>query len=160
MDQSAKAKQHLADAIESTTAVMLGLESAPDHFQPMAPHHDEDGSIWFFTRKSSDLVGHVGQGARAHMIVVGDGQKFYACCAGTLTQNYDEAKRDKFWSATVDAWFAEGKSDPDLTLLHFVPHDAMIWVNEKSGVAFAWEIVKANLMNQEAEAGWKAHVYF
>ncbi len=160
-DQAETAKQRFFEVVSDTRAVMLGVEHSTQHFQPMDPQvDDENGSIWFFTRKSTDLVAAVGQGARAHMIVVGDDHDFHACCTGALRQNLDADKLEKFWSQSVSAWYEGGKDDPDLTMLHFVPDNAAVWISATTGIAFAWEIVKANVTDGTPDAGWRGHIQF
>lgn len=64
--RDAPARQ-LWDEINSVHAGMLGLEGLHNHMQPMAPHADpKTNTIWFFTKKSADLVQTLKSGARAH----------------------------------------------------------------------------------------------
>ncbi|ODN70587.1 hypothetical protein A6302_02075 [Methylobrevis pamukkalensis] len=46
--------------IEEVSAGMLGIEGSGMHMQPMAPIPEpETGTIWFYTRKDTDLARHV-----------------------------------------------------------------------------------------------------
>ncbi len=149
------------EQIESVTAGMLGVENSRQHAQPMAPHIDrETGRIWFFTKKTTDLVRDVGQGARAQFIIVGRDHDYHACASGTLTQNKDEAKIEEFWNPVIAAWFESGKNDPDLMLLEFVLQNATIWAGTSSSLTFGWEIAKANLTEGEPNVGIQKHIKF
>ncbi len=153
-------KKQLFDQIEKVSAGMLGLEDSPQHFQPMAPQVDRVGNrIWFFSKKSSDLVKSLGGGRKAHFVVVGSGHDYHACIGGTLQENRDPDKIKEYWSSIVAAWF-DGKDDPDMTLLEFTPNNAAVWASLANPVVFAWEIAKANVTGNEPDAGVKTEVQF
>lgn len=155
------AKQQLLDQIEQATVGMLGVEGSEQHLQPMAPHVDRvSGQIWFFTKKDSDLVAAVGQGNRAHLIIMSTDGDYQASCRGTLVQDYNPEAQDQFWSSVVAAWFEDGKDDPNLTMLRFTPNDAAVWASSGSALSFGWEIVKANLTSSTPNTGQQAHVNF
>lgn len=155
------AKRQLFDEIEGATVGMLGVEGSAQHVQPMAPHVDRaTGQIWFYTKRDSDLVAAVGQGKRAHLIIMSTDGDYQASCRGTLVQDYDLEARDQFWSSLVAAWFEDGKDDPNLTMLRFTPHDAAVWASSGNALTFGWEIVKANLTSAMPDTGERAHVTF
>ncbi|MCG6120824.1 MAG: pyridoxamine 5'-phosphate oxidase family protein, partial [Blastomonas sp.] len=62
----------------------------------------------------------------------GEGHKLFACIAGTLTIDNNPEVIDKFWSNSVEAWYEQGKSDPDLVMLRFDPSDIEIWEADMS----------------------------
>lgn len=153
-------KKQLFDQIDEIHAGMLGLDDSRQHMQPMAPIVDrEGGRIWFFTKKDSDLLQTLAGGRRSHFVVVGDDHDYHACIAGTLSENKDPQKVEEFWSSVVAAWF-EGKDDPNMTLLEFVPQDAAIWASSGNPAVFGWEIAKANLTDDEPDVGVRTHVTF
>ena len=102
--------------------VMLGLTGGEDHMQPMAAFGDEDqNAVWFFTKRSTDLVKDMGAGHKAMICVMAKDLEFQACIMGELTVDHDAAKIDQYWSPFVAAWYPDGKADPDLTLVRFDP---------------------------------------
>jgi general stress protein 26 len=154
-------EKQLWEEIEDIHAGMLGIDGSGQHMQPMAPYVDRDSRcIWFFTSRSSDLVEALGNGAKAHFTVVGEGHDYHACIAGRLTVNNDRRKIDEYWSPVVAAWYEKGKDDPEVTLLQFRPLDAAIWASPSSALRFGWEIAKANLTKSEPDVGVRNHVQF
>ena len=151
-------KKQLLEHISDVRCVMLGSPDHEQHMQPMSPQVDkETGKVWFFAQESSDLVKTLGaSGGNVHMCVVE--KDYQACLRGDLVVNKDPAMIEKFWSKVVAAWFKGGKSDPDLTMLCFDPHDASIWASDGNPIAFAYEIAKANLKDNTPDVGGRASV--
>lgn len=160
-DAREKPADQLWDQIDDVKAGMLGVEGSGQHMQPMAPQLDRDANkIWFFTKKSSDLLKAVGDGAKAHFCVVGEHHDYHACLAGRLRENRDAAKIDEYWNPVVAAWYPEGKDDPDMTLLELSLEDAAIWASKGNPILFGWEIAKANATHEEPDLGVRNHIAF
>jgi general stress protein 26 len=137
---------------------MLGLTDGRSHLQPMTAYSDkEEGAIWFFTKKTTDLARETGAGHYAMFCVISKDQEFQTCIGGELSPDHDRTKIDAFWNPIVSAWFPEGKDDPDLTLLKLTPVDAQVWVMRGGPLRFAFEIARANLTKQEPRLGDEDH---
>jgi general stress protein 26 len=120
-------------ALESSPFLMLGLPAQAAHSMPMtAQFDDRRGPIWFYGSRSSRLAEGLTSTNDAMAQYVGEGHKLFACIAGTLTIDNNPAIIDKFWSNSVEAWYEQGKSDPDLVMLRFDPTDIEIWEADMS----------------------------
>jgi len=149
----------LWDEIDGVHAVMLGSPDHSQHMQPMAPHTArEEKAIWFYSRKSSDLARAAASGGMVHMCLVTD--DYHACLDGTLEQIHSPEHIERFWSSMVEAWYREGKSDPDLTMLRLTPRSAAIWASTGSTLAFGWEVAKAITTGDEPDVGYKTNITF
>lgn len=141
---------------------LVGLEH-PQHFQPMTPFPEpETGQIWFFTRDDTDLAKAVASGGGGHamLTITSKDQDVKACVGGTLTLSQDRARIDKFWNASVAAWYPDGKDDPRLTLLRMDLGSATVWLSEAGPIRFALEIARANMTGREPDLGGRAEVRF
>lgn len=155
------AKTQLFDEIDDIHAGMLGLSGSDMHMQPMAPQLDRDtNTIWFFTKRGTDLAQAIGPGAKAHFCVIGEDHDYHACIAGPIRIDMNAAKRDEYWNSVVEAWFDGGKDDPDLTMLALKIDDAKIWASTDSKLKFGWEIAKANISDEMPEIGVTRHLQF
>ena len=65
----------------------------------------------------------------------------------------DRARIDKYWNPVVAAWYPDGKDDPHLTLIRFDAEDGRVWVSDKGGVGFGYQILKANLTKTQPDVG-------
>ena len=159
LDDNAKLEKRLWREIDDVRTVMLGLVGASSHFQPMTAFCDEDeGRVWFYTRKDTDLVRQAGAGREAMFNLLTKNHDFIACVSGQLCEDYDRDRIGRFWNPVAAAWFPEGKDDPALTLLRFDPADATVWVSHANPIRFGFEIAKANLTRTQPDVGGSAHV--
>lgn len=139
---------------------MLGLVGqGSGYFHPMTAFcEDEVRTIWFFTRRDTELVRSLVQGGKAMFNLVAKDRELWACIGGTITEQHDAGRIDKYWGPVVSAWFPDGKDDPELTLLRLDPDDAEVWIANQGPIRFAFEIAKANLTDQDPDLGQHARV--
>jgi general stress protein 26 len=157
----AELQERLWKEIGKERIVMLGLTGGEDHLQPMAAFADEaQNAIWFFTKRSTDLVETMGAGHKAMICVMAKDQEFQACIMGELKPDHDSAKIDQYWSPFVAAWYPDGKADPDLTLVRFDPSDARIWASNRGPLNYPMQIAKANATHELPDVGDTADVSF
>ena len=152
---SHQVERRLWTAIEDEKIGMLGVVGGqPHHFQPMTAYFEEESrSLWFYTYKDTELLREVGDGHTGMFTFVDKDRKLWACLGGELKQSHDAARIQKFWNATVAAWYPDGKDDPRLTLLQFKPSEAEVWINDKGPVRFGLELLKASLSHTSADGG-------
>lgn len=155
------AKTQLFDEIDEIHAGMLGIAGANLHMQPMSPQLDRDtDTIWFFAKKNAEMVEAIKPGSHAHFCVVGKKHDYHACLAGPISVELQTAKRDEYWNGVVEAWFEDGKDDPQLTMLKLKLDDAKIWASTDSALKFGWEIAKANVSDSDPDVGVTKHLTF
>ncbi|QDL93881.1 general stress protein (plasmid) [Paroceanicella profunda] len=135
-------------------AVMLGAPDAGHHMQPMTPMAaPEEGAIWFFATRDSDIARQSRGGAHVHMCLMGEGADYYACIEGKLEETESREHVDRFWSPAVAAWYPEGRDDPELALLRLRPASGRAWASTASGARFGREVAKANETGTTPDVG-------
>ncbi len=151
------------EQLNEVRAGMLHLEHAGLHSQPMSASHEEgSSSIYFFAKTDSELVERMREGHHnAHFVLVGKNHDYHACVEGSLSENNDKGKIDKFWNPMVAAWYKDGRDDPHLCLLEMKLKDGEVWGSTDNSVKFGWEIAKANLVDDETpDVGVRKDVRF
>lgn len=149
------------DRFEDVRSCMLGTTDGP--LVAMSPQVDDDkpGKIWFITAKGTDLANAVATGPiDARMVVSDDKQGLYADVLGRLVQSTDRDELEEVWSFVADAWFEDGKNDPDVRLLCFTPVSADASITSTSGAKFFYEIAKANLTDEKPDMGRQGKISF
>lgn len=109
--------------------VMVGLEGG-GHSEPLTAQLDDDlvDTLFFFVGRDNRLI----RGGPAMVQFVSKGHDYFACLAGDIREDDDPAVIDKLWSKPVEAWFPQGKDDPNLALLRFDIRDAELWEADMS----------------------------
>lgn len=124
-------------ALKADMVVMLGLEGTGAAPRPMTAQVEagDQGPVWFFTARSTELGGALGAAVPAVFTFASKGHDLFATVQGHLSPETDRAMVDRLWSPFVAAWYEGGKDDPELLLLRFDPRHAEIWLNGNSLVA-------------------------
>lgn len=123
-------KRHMWEKLEKGPFIMIGLANGESHSEPLTAQLDKDqvDTIWFFIGKDNRLA----KGGPAMAQFVSKGQDFFACLSGNVAIDNDPHMIEKLWSKPVEAWFPEGKSDPNLALLRFDIDNAELWESDMS----------------------------
>lgn len=155
LQNSAKLRDALYDALEDERVGMLGVSGTPDHMQPMTHFFDrETGCLWFISSKKTDLVRHLETGPReAHFTVTSNKGQLYASMSGPLAVANDPEKLDELWSPMASMWFDGGKDDPEVALLRMPLHEAAIWLNEAGALRFGIEMVRGATSDHDPQVG-------
>lgn len=147
--------------LETVRTGMLGLTGLDDHLQPMTHHSDRaTGTLWFLTRRDSDLFAALTGARGAHFVLVAPEQDFYACLRGALLEKPDDAMLDAMWNSVSASFFAGGRTDPQIAVLALQLEDAAIWASTGSSLVFAWEVAKANVLDGPPDIGVRNSVRF
>jgi general stress protein 26 len=117
-------------AFEDSPFIMMRLDSAGGHAEPMTAQLDKEArhTIWFFAARGNRIA----TGGPAMGQFAAKGHDLFACLAGTLVEETDPARIDKHWSKEVEAWFPEGRNDPNVMMLRFEIDDAEVWTVDAS----------------------------
>ena len=123
-------KQDMWAKMAESPYLMVGLTDEHQHHEPLTAQLDKDqvDTLWFFVGKDNRVAG----GGKAMAQFVSKGHDFFACMSGTISQDNDPAMIDKLWDKQVEAWFPEGKSDPNLALVRLDIDSAELWETDIS----------------------------
>ncbi|MHA6325586.1 pyridoxamine 5'-phosphate oxidase family protein [Roseivivax sp. CAU 1753] len=127
---------------------------------PMSPNADRaENAIWFITARGSAADDGAKANGDAAFYVADAKANLYATVDGTLSVSHDSAKLDEIWNVVAAAWFEDGRDDDAIQLVKFTPREAEIWATTNAA-GFLYEIAKANLTDDTADAGDHGRVTF
>jgi general stress protein 26 len=86
-----------------------------------------DGSVWFFVQKSSHKVHDIEAEPQVNVGV--DTSKGWLSISGTARLTTDPAKIDELWNTGAEAWFDQGRDDPEVALLEVDAHTVESWTS-------------------------------
>lgn len=127
-------------------AMMTTLDEAGNLVsRPMAVQQmDEDGTLWFFTKKSSPKIDQIEQhGQRICLSFANVSDSSYVSITGHAEELNDRAKVEELWSPMAKPWFPDGKDDPELTILKVATEMAEYWDSTSSRMVRYFEMVRA-----------------
>ncbi|GLR15613.1 pyridoxamine 5'-phosphate oxidase family protein [Portibacter lacus] len=125
-----EAVEKIQDMTGGGTMMMFccDLDAKPFHATPMSTQKVEDnGVIWFFSSGNSERNKKLKKDSRVQLLITDDGSSNYMSIYGDAIFVHDQEKVKELWSPFVKAWFPEGPSDPNLTLLKFTPKEGFYW---------------------------------
>ena len=117
-------------AFADSPFIMMRLEGSNEHAEPMTAQLDRDAhhAIWFFLARDNRIA----SGGAAMGQVATKGHDAFACISGILLEETDTSIREKQWSNDVEAWFPNGKNDPNVLMLRFDIKDSEVWISDNS----------------------------
>ena len=113
--------------LKDSPFVMIGLMDG-EHSEPMNVKIDDAQPNALFIFSAHD--NRIASGGKAMAQFVGKGHDFFACLAGTVSQETNQATFDKLWDNRVEAWFPNGKADARLN--RFDISSAELWETDVS----------------------------
>lgn len=155
--------EKVKEMVEDIRIAMMTTVDEGGHLvsRPMAVMQmDADGTLWFFTQKSSpkvDQIEHNEQQVNLSFADVGDAS--YVSISGTAQELDDRAKIDELWSPMAKPWFPEGKDDPQLTLLKVHTDMAEYWDSTSSRMIRLLEMARAAVTGDTYKEGQNRKVY-
>ena len=125
--------------------------------RPMAINTvDEDGTMWFFTKESSNKVSQIETDTSVSIAIVDDGDGIYLMINGKANLSQDKAKMAELWNPYVKAWFPDGLEDPELMLIKVIPTEANYWDSSSNAMVEMYHTIKAivtGTVSNEGEYG-------
>ncbi len=158
MSEGIKKVKELANA---TRIGMLTTTNANGHLhsRPMALNEiEDDGTMWFFTAKSSDKVNEIQQDSEVNVSFANVSDADYLAIAGTANLVTAQSEIDDKFNHFVKAWFPEGKDSSEISLLKITPHHAEYWDSNDSKLARLFNIGKALITGKKHQDGIHAKV--
>lgn len=122
------------------------------HSRPLSAQDIEfDGDLWFFTQDPSPKVDDIASNPEVNASF-GSG-KGYLSVSGTAEIVHDAAKVSEYWSASVEAWFPDGKDDPTVALIKVHADSAEYWATDEPGAVIAFKVAKARVTGGQPDIG-------
>ncbi len=86
-----------------------------------------DGSLWFFTQRSSCKVESIVEDSRINLAFMDPSNSRFISMSGYAELVHDDLLKKKMWSPRFQDWFSGELSDPDLTLIRVHISHAEFW---------------------------------
>lgn len=122
--------------------------------RPMATiKAEEDGTLWFYTHRSSGKTAEINADQDVHLVYAHPGKDSYLDLWGTGSVVNDRQKIKEYWNPMIKAWFPNGVDDPDLCLLKVRPNAAYYWDSESGKMVEFIKILAAAVTGKRLAEG-------
>ncbi len=130
------------------------IENGKIHSKPMtAQDIDSDGNIWFFASKKDNSNGQSIDSGHVTLIYANPSDNTYLSISGKPEAIQDEEKKEELWNPMVDAWFDNGKDDPDLLMIRVNTEEAAYWDSGASKMVVFFSMIKASITGSTPDGG-------
>ncbi|MES2997015.1 MAG: pyridoxamine 5'-phosphate oxidase family protein [Verrucomicrobiota bacterium] len=153
---SKEAVEKLQSLVGSCSTCLFGtaLGTIPIHVIPMQVQEvDDHGNLWLFSGADSMHNGHLANDPRVQMFFTNHNDGEYLTVSGHAVISHDRAKIGKLWDPTVEAWFPDGKEDPNVTLLCVSPTDVHYWASKHGKFVSLVKMAGAAISGNPPDAG-------
>ncbi len=161
--QNNKEMDKVRKLVEDIRIAMMTTVDEHDNLvsRPMAALQvDEDGTLWFFTKRSSPKVDQIDNNShRVNLTFSNVSDADYVSISGKAQELDDRAKVDELWNPQAKAWFPDGKDDPDLVLLKVHTDMAEYWSSSDSTMVRFFQQATAVVTGNPPKMGENKKVY-
>ena len=152
-------RENLYDLLEDFDTAMMIVKASDGHIhgRPMAiALLQEDAEMYFVTSIHSPKIAAIQ--ADPNITVTFQSSSRFATVSGHATVVRDKPMIDDLWKEAWKLWFPQGKDDPSICLIHFIPEDGEYWNNAGAqGLKYAFEAVKAFVKGTTPESDQAQH---
>ena len=145
--------QHLAKDI-NICMFCTDLDKQPFSTRPMAVREvDDEGNLWFISSASSHKNEEIKEDENVQLIFAKPASTEYMSVYGKASIFRDQQKIKDLWTPIANAWFDEGKNDPDVTVLKVTPSEAYYWDTPNGKVVTLLKIATAAVTGKTMDTG-------
>ena len=142
----------LIDGIDYANFTTRGSGGAPLHARPMATRKcDDDGDLWFFTKKDSRKVDK--ERATLAALLADPKKQHFVTITGRSEVVADRARVKAMWAEIYRTWFPGGPDDENIVLIRVEAEHAEYWDTPNSVAVVAFGYVKALTTGKPNRAG-------
>lgn len=130
------------------------LDQQPFSTRPMAVREvDDEGNVWFISSASSHKNEEIKEDENVQLIFSNPSSSQFLSLYGRATIYKDQEKIKELWSPIANAWFEEGKKDPNVTVLKVDPSEAYYWDTQHGKMVTLMKIAAAAVTGKRMDTG-------
>ncbi len=159
---NSEAQQKLWSMVKDIGFAMLTTEDGGSlRARPMVAAQDDfDGTLWFFTRKSSHKVDEVESEHQVGVTYSDPKSQNYVSLSGRARLLQDKASVAQHWAESMRTWFPKGVDDPEAAVLEVRIESGEYWDAPNSTMVHAYGYIKARLTGESPHPGENQKVAF
>ena len=133
--------------------VTFTTEEGHLHSVPMTTQNtDFNGIVWFIGSKKSELVKNIQNHPQVNLGYSNISNNDYLSVNGIAEAVSDPQVLDQLWSSAYEAFFEQGKADPDIQLIRVICNGAQYWKGAGKLVTL-FKLAKASISGETEQLG-------
>ena len=135
------------------TMMVTNLGTQPLSAIPMSTKKvDEEGNIWFLSNKNSDHNQDILKDSACQLLYSGGSDMKFLSVYGNAEILLNKNVIDELFSKTDNAWF-DGKEDPNITVIKFMPSEAVYWDAGSNKLVSLFKMAKGAITGEKQDLG-------
>ena len=149
-DEQLETVRKIMNSVRTCMITTIG-DSGALHSAPMTTQEAEyDGEAWFIAGAGSETVTNLRARPEVNLSFATDSS--WLSLSGTATVAERPDKKDELWNTFVQAWFPDGKDDPNVVVIKVEGESGQYWDSPGKVVTLA-SMIKARLTHTTPDAG-------
>src|SRR5690554_2364501 len=130
------------------------LDQQPFSTRPMAVREvDDEGNLWFISSASSHKNAEIKEDENVQLIFSKPSSSQFLSLYGKASIFRDREKIKELWTPIANAWFEEGKDDPNVTVLKVSPSTAYYWDTPNGKMITLLKVATAAVTGSNMDTG-------
>lgn len=159
-DEKAIAKiKELAEDIKicmfCTELTQLPISSRPMGIREV----DENGNLWFLSSRSSNKNFDIQHDDRVQLFFAKNSNAHFLSVYGHATVYRDQSKIAAIWTPIAEAWFEEGKNDPDVSAIKVTPVEAYYWDTKDGKIVDVLKMAFSAVTGIKTDGGVEGNIH-
>ncbi|WP_343635964.1 pyridoxamine 5'-phosphate oxidase family protein [Fluviicola sp.] len=153
---NAEAVKKLTELVDKIDIGMVITRSKDDelHIVPLSRQEvDEHGNIWMLISAESNTCKNLIDNKQVDIAYSHVGDYNFLSVSGRGTVSKDQARIDKYWNKTMDAWFEKGKEDSQIRVLMVETTDAHYWDNKTNKLVTFFKVATSAITGAKMDIG-------
>ena len=149
-----QAIKRISELIKDIRIAMMATVTAEGaiHSRPMATQEsDFEGELLFLTRQHSGKTDEITHDSRVTLNYVKE--HCFVTLSGRAQLSKDRATIHKLWNPMYKAWFPDGESDPEITVIRVEVDHAEYWEAPANAVMRGYQLLKAAVTKGASKVG-------
>lgn len=150
-----EAKKKMKDMVDDIKVAMFAtrLDKQPLSVVPMHTKEvDKEGNIWFLSRNDSDHNSDLLKRSETQLMYSDPNAMKFISVYGHAEIVSDQAVLDDLYDKKDNAWF-DGKDDPNLIAIKFIPKEAAYWNNDSNKLVTFFKLQTAAVTGDDKDIG-------
>jgi general stress protein 26 len=130
------------------------LSSVPQTTRPMSVQDvSDDGTFNFLSSTTSSKNRDLLTDPRVQLYFVNTSDYEFLTIFGTATITQDKRTIDKYWNNMAKAWFPDGKDDPRVSVIQFMPSEGFYWDTKDGKLVSLIKIAASAIVGKTLQEG-------